>query len=243
MPLSVSNLSKTYKRRSLTRMGFSVSEVRALTDFSLEFPAGKTTVILGHNGAGKTTLLKILAGVLLPDSGKISRTASKTAYIYGDERSFYWRLTGRQNLEFFGALSNLYPKQLKTKIEEVAAQLGLKELDRPYQEYSSGIRQRLAIARALLLDAEIILMDEPTKSLDPIAADIFRRLLLEQLIRYGKTVVLATHDLREAALLGDFFCILAHGKTQNSGAMPEIDRHHFLDQTYQTVHRTHAAVL
>ncbi|MEO0070115.1 MAG: ABC transporter ATP-binding protein, partial [candidate division WOR-3 bacterium] len=186
--------------------------------------------LMGANGGGKTTLLRILATLLLPDGGKASvngydvitqpgEVKMSIGYCYEGERSFYFRLTGRQNLEFFAALQNLSGRRLR---EEVARVLDLLELsafaDRLFMEYSTGMRQRLNLARALLNDPPVLLLDEPTKSLDPIAAQHFRKFLKEKVVKEGnKTVLIATHSLEEAQYLCDRIAIIEQGRVVAEG--------------------------
>jgi ABC-type methionine transport system ATPase subunit len=153
--------------------------VTALDGLDLEVGRGRVFCLLGPNGAGKTTLIKVLATLVLPDGGRASVAGYDVAlepgpaknavgYAVSDERSFYWRLTGRQNLEFFGALYGLGGPARDRRIDELLRLAGLEEAaDLRFNGYSTGMRQMLAFARALLADAAILLVDEPTRSLDP----------------------------------------------------------------------------
>jgi len=188
--------------RELVFKPFDRRTVTALDGLDLEVGRGRVFCLLGPNGAGKTTLIKILAGLVLPDGGRAlvdghdvarepgpARTAVGTAV--SDERSFYWRLTGRQNLEFFGALYGLRGAARDRRIEEVLRIAGLDgAAGLRFNGYSTGMRQMLAFARALLADAAILLVDEPTRSLDPQAADRIRSFLRDELAgRQGKTIL------------------------------------------------------
>lgn len=187
-------------------------KIRALSQVDLQIPKNSTFVLVGPNGSGKTTLLKILAGLLLPDAGEV-RIHGQAALASSTGRDFYWRLTVRQNLEFFAALCDLPPKEIRPNVEQTARRLGLAEaLDRPYEQLSSGIRQRLILARALLSRASILLLDEPTRSLDPLAAREFRNFLKEFSREFGKTLLLTTHNLEEAEGMGDRIGILHEGR-------------------------------
>ncbi|MCM8799587.1 MAG: ABC transporter ATP-binding protein, partial [Candidatus Omnitrophica bacterium] len=180
---------------------------------------------VGPNGAGKTTIIKILAGLILADSGRVKvlnldvikdelKLKASVSLLTGEERSFYWRLTGRENLEFFGYLYNLSKNKIKKKIEELALILNIGEyLDRRFQEYSTGIKQRFSIARALLNDPKIIFMDEPTKNLDPLVAEATRNFIKNELKdNQNKTIFFATHNLKEAFSLGETIAIMDRGK-------------------------------
>lgn len=181
---------------------------------------GEIVVVLGENGAGKTTLLKIVGGLARPDEGQVRVYGSdgrawparypRLAYAGGGERGFYYRLTARENLTFFGALDGLHRRQVAERICEVARVVDIeRELDKTFAELSSGLRQRLAIARALLNDPEILLLDEPTRALDPPHAADLRRFIRTMLAqRCGKTVIVATNLIEEAIELGDRIAVL-----------------------------------
>jgi ABC-2 type transport system ATP-binding protein len=185
-------------------------EVKAVDNLDLSLPSGDLLGILGPNGAGKSTFLKLMATLLLPTSGRLlvcghdtTRRAvdvrARVGYVGGDDRSFYWRLTGRQNLSFFGSLHGLDASRIRARTEDVSSALGLGEvMDSPVDTYSSGMRQRLALARCLLHEPELLLLDEPTRSLDPDAADALRRLIVSLAREGGHTVVLVTHSNDEA---------------------------------------------
>ena len=183
----------------------------ALKDINIRVNKGELFGLLGPNGAGKTTLIKILSGLILPNQGNayvsgydLARDGKQArrvvGYVVSEERSFYWRLTGRQNLKFFAILNNLSLSEAKYRIDEVIALTGLDDAaDRMFKDYSSGMKQKLAIARGLITHPQILLMDEPTKSLDPLAAMNLRRLIKENIVGENKkTVFLATHNLSEA---------------------------------------------
>jgi ABC-2 type transport system ATP-binding protein len=197
----------------------------ALTDITCSIARGELFGLLGENGAGKSTILRLLSGLVTADSGKISiagidaRTRSQRARAQvglctGEERSFYFRLTARQNLEYFGRLAGISGTHLRSRISDVARAVDLEaDLDRRFDRFSAGMRQRLAIARALLPDPKILLLDEPTRSVDPIHAQQLRALVRdEHAARLGKTVILATNMLEEAWELCDRVAILRAGR-------------------------------
>lgn len=181
--------------------------------------------LLGANGAGKSTLLRILSTLLLPTSGQI-RVAGHDAvqsprdvrrnlgFHAGSDFGFYARLTGRENLNFFGRLNHLSNAAARDRIEELSARFELSEtLDRQARTLSSGTIQRLSLARALLHSPRVLLLDEPTRSLDAIAAASFRRFLKSELLRGGsKTVLFASHSLAEIEMLADRVAVLSKGR-------------------------------
>jgi ABC-2 type transport system ATP-binding protein len=196
-----------------------------LDNLSLAIPRGELHSLLGKNGAGKTTLLKLLANVLLPDAGEILIQSQNAApndpnfrrhigYVLAEERSFYWRLTGRQNLVFFAQLNNLFGRLAREKIEFLAALTGISPaLDTMFKDYSTGMKQKLAIARGLLSDPDILLMDEPTRSLDPVDAEKLRTFIRNILVgQERKTILLATHNLDEAKRISQGIALLQKGR-------------------------------
>lgn len=197
---------------------------QALRDITLDVRAGELLALLGPNGAGKTTLLKLLATLSIPDTGSIRINGIDAAQHQlevramiglcpSEERSFYYRLTARQNLEFFGALAGLRRTTLRRRIQEATQSVNLDGvLDRRYDSFSSGVRQRLALARALLADPVILLLDEPTRAVDPLQALSIRKFIQEELVkRQGKTVILATNLLEEAWQLADRIAVIHDG--------------------------------
>jgi ABC-2 type transport system ATP-binding protein len=212
----------TIKTVNLTK---EFKSIKALDNVSIDINEGELFGLLGPNGAGKTTLLKILSCVITPNGGEVSvmgydtvaqeqKVKSLIGTVTGDERSFYWRLTGRQNLTFFGSLYNLSSRQIKSRISQLAEFLGIESiLDRKFMEYSTGTKQLFAIARALLHDPHVLLFDEPTKSLDPGTAEKIRRFIKEELVgKQHKTILLTTHQIQEAENICDRIAIIVKGK-------------------------------
>lgn len=218
--------------RDLLRHPWKRRHRTALDGVSLNVGRGRAFCLLGPNGAGKTTLIKVLATLVLPDGGRalvdghdVERAPAAVrrsiGYAIPDERSFYWRLTGRQNLEFFGALYGLRGPRLRTAVADILGLTGLESAaDLRFNAYSTGMRQMLAFARALLADADILFVDEPTRSLDPQAAAGVRAFLKEDLVGgRGKTVLWATHDLAEAAESADDIAIIVRGRIRAAGTV------------------------
>ena len=204
------------RRRSGTR-------VVALDDVSLTVPTGEIHGLLGPNGAGKTTLVKILSTVLLPTSGRarvlghdvVDETHAVRPLIgivFGGERGLYWRLTGRQNLEYWGALYKLSTRDAKTRGQQLLERVGMADkADERVEEYSRGMKQRLHLARGLMGDGKVLFLDEPTTGMDPLAAREFRTLIGE-LRDEGRTILLATHDMVEAETVCDRVTLIDRGK-------------------------------
>jgi len=207
----------------------------ALKDITLQLHHGELFCLLGSNGAGKTTLIKILCSLVLPTTGQAlvdgydvvingRQVRKKIGYVVSDERSFYWRLTGRQNLQFFATLHKLPSSIIPSKINELLKMTGLQsDADKMFKDYSSGMKQKLAIARGLLNDPEIVFMDEPTRSLDPYTSHILRIFIKDKIVGENrKTVFLATHNLQEAEALCDKIAIIHKGVLRAFGTLPEI---------------------
>ncbi|MDH3284665.1 MAG: ABC transporter ATP-binding protein [Acidobacteriota bacterium] len=233
------DLGKRYpvprRYRDLLLRPFSSERRTALEGVSLQLKKGELAGLLGRNGAGKTTLIKILCTLVLPSSGQAfvngydvvrdQRAARRSiGFVVSEERSFYWRLTGRQNLGFFATLNNLSGAERDTRIRKVIRLVGLEaHADRMFKDYSSGMKQRLAIARGLLTDPEILFLDEPTKSLDPLIAREVRDLIKGVLVSdQGHSAILATNNLKEAEDLFDHVTILDEGRVLASRPRSEM---------------------
>jgi len=196
--------------------------VTALDRVSLTIPIGEVHGLLGPNGAGKTTLVKILSTVLLPTSGsarvlghdvvgEAAAVRPLIGIVFGGERGLYWRLTGRQNLEYWGALYKLSRAEIRVRSEQLIERVGLIErADERVETYSRGMKQRLHLARGLIGDAKVLFLDEPTTGMDPLAAREFRALIAE-LRGEGRTILLATHDMAEAEALCDRVTLIDRG--------------------------------
>jgi len=233
------NLTKYYPRlktyRQIILSPFKKSQNLALSNVNLKVEKGSILGLLGPNGAGKTTLLKILSTLVHPTSGQAvvngfdvvgqgNQVRRSIGIVTTEERSFFWRLTGRQNLQFFAALNNLFGLERDQSINTVLHQSGLeKESDRMFKDYSTGMKQRLAIARGLLCDPDIILLDEPTRSLDPYSSRHMRTFIKEKIVNHKKrTVILATHNLQEAEELCTHVAIIKDGMIITQGAMEKV---------------------
>lgn len=203
---------------------FEKATAVALVGVSLEVREGESVGLLGANGAGKSTLLRIVATLLVPTRGSACVAGHDTVresrevrrllgYHAGTDHGFYARLTARENLLFFGQLNLLSQAEASKRISLLAEQFHLGEmLDRQVRTLSSGMVQRLSLARALLHQPRVLLLDEPTRSLDAIAAEEFRR-FLRAVIRGGSTSLLfVSHILPEIELLADRVAVLDAGR-------------------------------
>jgi len=208
--------------------------VLAINNINLSIKKGELFCLIGPNGSGKTTLIKILCSLILPTKGTAfingvdilgnnEKLKSSIGLMTSDDRSFYWRLTGRQNLTFFAFLYNLNPQQATKKIKEIMELLEIEAPDKRFQEYSTGMKQRLGIARSLLNDPQVLFMDEPTKSLDPKASYNLKVFIKERLVReQGKTVLFTTHHLDETEEFADRLAIIDRGRLVACGNLGEL---------------------
>ena len=195
-------------RRLLRRRRAAPHEVLRGVDLRLD--RGEWLGMLGGNGAGKTTLLKIIAGLLAPSSGTVrvgghdagSRARAvreQVGYVLADERSFLWRLTARQNLEFFATLERQRGREASDRITELLDAVDLSaDADRQVHEFSTGMRQRLAIARSLLKRPRVLLMDEPTRSIDAAHSAALWPLVRHELDAVDGCAILVTHYRQDA---------------------------------------------
>ena len=217
-------ITKTY-RELLTHPFRARRRFTALEAVNLNIESGDRVAVLGPNGAGKTTLLKLIGGLLLPTEGNIVVNGFDTirhnpaarhsvGFVMNEERSFFWRLTAIQNLEFFAALDNLWGESMKARIRELIRFVGLEEhSEKPVSTYSSGMKQRLALARGLIAEPQVLILDEPTRTLDPVACDELIDLLNKRIHRDSrKTLFIATHRLEEAIKLCDKVVVVNHGQ-------------------------------
>lgn len=197
--------------------------VTALDGIDLDVARGEVVALLGPNGAGKSTLLRILGTIVTPDQGIAAvcgtdvaadpaGARSRIGIMIGDERSLYWRLSGRRNLLFYAALHGMGRAEADAAATGLLGRVGLLDAaERPVRGYSSGMRARLSLARAMLGDPAVLLLDEPTRSLDPIAATEFRETAAE-LAGHDRAILIATHDLHEAVAVADRVIVLDRGR-------------------------------
>ncbi|MGT2751192.1 ABC transporter ATP-binding protein [Streptococcus orisasini] len=200
----------------------------------IQIPKGKIVGLLGINGAGKTTTIRMLSTLLTPSDGEILMdgininndekvTKKRINVISGGERNLYWRLTGRENLEYFGSLYGIDKKGLSNKIDECLRLVKLEDSsDIPVEKYSKGMKQRLQIAKGLINNPDYILLDEPTLGLDIIIAKELRHYILKLAKELNKGILLTTHYLKEIEELCDYIYLLDNGKILKEGSPYEI---------------------
>lgn len=224
--LKFSNLSKSYSSGG--------KQVHALDEVSFQVPPGMIFGLLGPNGAGKTTTVKTACGIIKPDAGSVTilghdiqkqRNAAldQIAGVLEGNRNIYWRLTPRENLEFFAALHGRRPRAVRKEIEELISLMNLTEkVKTPARKLSRGMQQKLALAVALISGVPILLLDEPTLGLDVQASMEIRNHLRRIVQDEGRTVMITTHDMH---LVED---ICAHVVIINSGRVVADDDTHNL---------------
>lgn len=221
--VSVRSLVKRYK------------DVIAVDGISFDIPAGGITALLGGNGAGKTTTIAMLLGALIPTSGEIrvlGHDMSKNRFPALQRMNFSSpyvdlpkKLTVRQNLRVYGKLYNV--RELEAEIEQLARDLDIHAfLDRPFGRLSAGQQTRVSLAKALVNRPALLLLDEPTASLDPDTADRVRNYLNDYRSRHGMTILLASHNMREVEKLCDHVLMMKRGRIVDRGAPQDlIDRY------------------
>lgn len=219
------DLTRVFRIRSTSGEGAKASrkELVAVDHLNLDIQPGELFGLLGRNGAGKTTTIRMLSTLIEPTSGHASVagfdvTRQPTAVrasigcVLPGERNHYWKLTARDNLRFFAAMYGVDPRREKARISEVLEIVSLSDrADERVENYSTGMRQRLALARALLHNPPVLFLDEPTGGLDVHSARSLRS-LVKDLASLGHTVLLTTHNLQEAQDLCTRVAIIHKGK-------------------------------
>jgi ABC-2 type transport system ATP-binding protein len=259
--LEIEGLGKSYRvRRPLRdtlRRPFQSERMAALSDISCRVEDGEFFGFLGENGAGKTTLFRILSTLVIPDRGRVlihgtdvtndpARIRRLVSPVLVNERSLAWRLSAVENLRMYGPLYGLRGSEMESRIAELLKVVGLADTgSRLVGTFSSGMKQRLMLARALMPRPRLLLLDEPTRSLDPIAARAFRQFLKDDIGKgQGCTVLLATHDPDEMRDLCDRVCVLHRGRLIGQGTpaslAAQLGVHRF---RLVTTHPEHPAVL
>jgi ABC-2 type transport system ATP-binding protein len=233
--IQLQQLSKEFKKKK--------ENIFAVNSLSFEVKPGEILGVLGPNGAGKTTTIRLLSTLIKPSSGTAfingfdikknpQQVRSSIGLSLGDERSFYYRLSGLQNLEFFGTLQEVPHHILKEKIAFLLKKMDLLSArDMKFMKYSSGMKKKLNICRALLTDPPVFIFDEPSSSIDPGNAEEIRQMILD-LKKNGKTILLTTHNMHEAEKLCDRIAIINHGKLTALAPTQEL-KQYFIDYKIQ----------
>ncbi|MCU1268954.1 MAG: transporter, ATP-binding protein [Acidobacteriaceae bacterium] len=217
------SVHKVFRQRGFFFLRKPEAETHALKGISLTVSAGEVLGLLGPNGSGKSTTLKLISTMLLPDLGHVvvqgcdtrrhgQEVRRSVGFAMASERSFFPRLTIRENLEFFAALEDVRRGEVSDRIESVLSCVSLTDVaGKQVMKISSGMYQRLGIARALIKRPSVLLLDEPTRSLDAAAAGELWR-LIHEMSSMGITVLLATHNFEEAAAVCDRVALLQEGE-------------------------------
>ena len=211
-------------------------DIVAVADLTVEVPRGTVTVLLGPNGAGKTTVVRLLTGALRPTQGEVrvlgldpdggaqGTEVRRRCGVVPARPALYDRLSGRDNLRYAADLFEVDREQRDDRIMSAATRFGIAHaLEQRVGGYSTGMRARLALARAVLHDPDLLLLDEPTAGLDPESARAVLG-LIDEMAEDGKTVLMCTHLLLEAEGLADQVIMMDHGRAVISGAPAELTR-------------------
>ncbi len=230
-PYYVSSVIETHGLTKVYEGARRGQDVHALTDLNLSVNPGEIFAYLGPNGSGKTTTIKMLLGLIFPTSGSIRIMGSDRIYSsavkreigYLPEGAYYPDfLRGEEILKFYGKLYGLTGAKLNRRVDEVMEQVGMGHArKRMMRGYSKGMRQRIGLAQALISDPQLLILDEPTTGLDPIARKEIRD-ILSVLRDQGKTLLISSHELLEVELISDRVGILFEGVLQTLGTIDEL---------------------
>jgi ABC-2 type transport system ATP-binding protein len=233
--IEVRDLRKRFrKRKGLIRS--KVSEEWALDGVSFEVARGETYGLLGPNGSGKSTLIRILSTLLIADGGEVCLLGHRLPDEQDEVRrkigrvsvdaAFYKKLSARENLLYTALLYGLKPSTAEEEVMAVLEQLGMEEkkFSVPLEEMSRGMQQKISIARALMINPPLLLLDEPTTGLDPKSRRDVQSFLEDFRQREGTTILLTTHDMAEAERLCGRIGFLAHGKLVAEGTADSLKR-------------------
>ena len=234
--LTVEGVTKVYPQltgvQRLLMRSASSGPVRALGGVDLTVAAGEIVGLVGPNGAGKTTLLRIISTLIEPTAGTVTvdgfdvagqrmAVRERIGLVLADDRSLYWRLNGRQNLEFFAGIAGLARPEARRRAGEYLERVGLAHRDKLVFGYSSGMRARLSLARALLVSPRLLVLDEATRALDPVAAADVADLLRESAAQ-GVAVLLSSHRLDEIESVCQRMVVVADGAVRFQGTPAEL---------------------
>ena len=257
--ISIENLTKSFqisKDKKKNNNGNGHHDPReqgdrfnALQDVSFECKPGEVLGLLGPNGAGKTTTLRILSAALKPDSGSIIindidvikdplLAKQKIGFLSG-KTGLYGRLTARENIEYFAKLHGVTERQLKSYADDVYQRLDIGAyLDRRVETFSTGMQQKVSIARAVIHKPEVLVLDEPTTGLDIMATETIMD-FIQSMKSQGTPVIFSTHHLDEVALLADSIAVINEGTSCFSGSVEQFK----LQSGEQDLRRAFMAIL
>lgn len=205
----------------------------AVQDVSFRVEAGEVYGLLGENGAGKTTTMRMMATILQPTEGDIEisgysvrrdpvEVRRRIGILFGGDVGLYNRLTARENIAYFGSLYGLEPARLKERIDSLSRMLDMDEfIDRRVGAFSRGMKQKVAIARTLVHDPDVILLDEPSTGLDVTAANIFRR-MVSRMQDEGKTILFSSHNMGEINKLCKRIALIHKGRLRFAGTLENL---------------------
>ncbi|MFD2444928.1 ATP-binding cassette domain-containing protein [Bacillus sp. CGMCC 1.16607] len=223
--IEVNHLSRSFTDKKTT--------IHAVNNVSFKINKGEVIGLLGENGAGKTTMLRMIASILEPTSGTIlidgidihkqpMLVKKSIGVLFGSETGLYDRLTAYENLSYFAKLYGLSKHETKNRIEQLAVRFGMKDyLNRKVGGFSKGMRQKVTIARTLLHNPDVILLDEPTTGLDITSANMFRE-LIRQLKREGKTIIFSSHIMEEVKELCESVIMIHKGELVYEGTVAQL---------------------
>ena len=233
--IEVRHLKKVFKKRRRKRaFKYDIAEEYAVNDVSFDVALGETYGLLGPNGSGKSTLIRILSTLLIPDDGEVhllghklpeeERTVRWKIGRVSVDAAFYKKLSARENLLYTAYLYGLNPKHAEKRAFQILERLGIesRRFSDPLEEMSRGMQQKISIARALMVNPPMLLLDEPTTGLDPKSRRDVQRFLEEIRSEEGTTILLTTHDMAEAERLCARIGFLAHGRLVAEGAANEL---------------------
>lgn len=230
MAVTVSNLSKSFSNGALSwcisKFGIQTETKEALKNISFQVEKGEIFALLGRNGCGKSTLLRTFSTLLTPDEGEVRifdldvttnlQQIRRTVGRVTAEASFWKKLSALENLHYSTLLFCLSWKEMEPWVMEMAARLELdgKELNRPICKLSRGMQQKVAIIRSLMHQPRLLILDEPSTGLDPVARESLWELLRELRDELDLTILLTSHEMKEVAALSDRLCIMKHGEVK-----------------------------
>ncbi|WP_427338050.1 ABC transporter ATP-binding protein [Caloranaerobacter sp. DY30410] len=208
-------------------------DIKALRGIDLSIKRGNIYGLLGHNGAGKTTIIRLIGGVLRADLGEISvfgldpirfgKKVRRKIGVLSENTGLYGNLTAYENLKYYGKMYGISNDELKIRIDEYLTQFGLNDVkNRLVKEFSTGMKKKLGIIRAVLHRPELLLLDEASNGLDPISRNEFHEMLDILVRKQNIGVVLCSHDLEEVKKICDFITIIKKGKNVFSGDLKSI---------------------